>query len=63
MSDLIEQLEALRAEINTLLKPGVVRSELQTDLDLVEAIIGAMPGRIAKAVEWHNACAGETHQA
>jgi hypothetical protein len=54
MLDLNERLELLQANIDAL-PPGPSRDELQSDLELVVAVIDALPHRIAEAVSWQDA--------
>ena len=56
MPDLFERLESLQANIDAL-QPGHMRDQLQSDLDLVRAVIEALPGRIDEAVSWQDAYA------
>jgi hypothetical protein len=62
MPDLNQQLEVFQSNIDAL-KPGVSRIELQTDLDLVTAIIEGLPGRIAEAASWQAAYAAGAQKA
>jgi hypothetical protein len=54
MLDLNAQLEPLQANIDAL-QPGPSRDALQSDLDLVKAVIDGLPGRIDEAVSWQDA--------
>jgi L-alanine-DL-glutamate epimerase-like enolase superfamily enzyme len=54
MSDLNHQLEIMQVGIDAL-RPGAVRDEIQSDLDLAAAIIERLPQRISDAMTWEDA--------
>lgn len=56
MPDLNQQLKTLQAAIDAL-QPGDSRDQLQSDLNLVTTVLGALPHRIEEAISWQQAYA------